>query len=214
MAVGAAHGGHGRTFEGFKGSFFDSEAVLKAADKMERKQLSKFGAYVRTRWRTSLRYRTDPARPGDPPSVHRSTLRLKTNRKTGARSRQAVSPEREFIFFAYDGAEKTVVIGPALTNQKKPKGLGAQLVTEVIEYGGTETITERLVPNIPRLFPETHGKWVREHDYPPVGTGPLSVLHQPKRTRQANYAPHPAGQLAFDAELPGFLKGLKDSLGG
>jgi hypothetical protein len=211
MAVGGARA-EGRSFESFKKSFFDSEAVLKALDKAERKQLSKFGAFVRQRWRTSLRYRDTPSPAGGPPSVHRSTLRTKTNRKTGARARQAVSPEREFVFFAYEAEEKTVIVGPAKTNQKPPRGIGGQTVTEVIEYGGTETITERQVPNVPRLFPETHGQWVREHDFPTTGHGPLSVARQPKRQRTVRHAPRPAGQLAFDAELPGFLAGFKDSM--
>lgn len=212
MAVG--EGGHvgGRSFEGFKRSFFDAEAVLKRLDKAERKQLSKLGAFIRQRWRTSLRYRQDPAPAGAPPSVHRSTLRTKTNRRTGVAKRQAVSPEREFIFFAFEAESRSVIVGPAKTNQTPPKGIGGQTVTEVIEYGGTESIVERLVPNIPRLFPETHGKWLREHDYPPAGAGPLSVIHQPKRTRQVHYAAHPAGRLAFDAEAPKFLASLKDSL--
>lgn len=212
MAVGESI--HGRSFEAFKGSFFDATPVLKAMDRAEQKALSRFGAFVRQRWRTSLRYQEGPSQPGQPPSAHRSTLRTKTNRKTGQKSRQAISPEREFVFFAYDPATKSVIVGPAKTNQKPRRGMGGLLVTEAIEYGGSETITERLVPDIPKLFPETHGQWVHEQDFPGTGTGPLSVLHQPKRNRTVHYAPRPAGQLAFAAEYPAFLESLKDSLEG
>jgi len=203
----------GLGFEAFKGSFFDAAAVLKAVSKAERKAFSKFGAFVRQRWRTSLRYKKDPSPPGGPPTVHRKVPRQKVNKKTGHTSTQMVSPEREFIFFAYDAEAHSVVIGPAKLNMKPPRGLQGQTVLEVIEYGGAETILERLVPNVPKLFPETAGKWVIAHDYPGTGTGPLSVARQPKRERSVRHAARPAGQLAFDAELPKMLDQLKDSVG-
>jgi hypothetical protein len=73
--------------------------VLSATDRAERKVLSRFGAFVRTRARTSIRQRKGPSAPGQPPSSH--TGLLKRN-----------------IFFVYDRARHSVLIGPILLNQK------------------------------------------------------------------------------------------------
>jgi hypothetical protein len=97
-----------------KSSFFDSERVLARVETGKRKALSKSGSYVRTRARSSLRYRKAGASPGSPPSVHRFAgfTRRKTNRKTGVVTRNVVSPLRELLYFAYDETSDSVVIGP------------------------------------------------------------------------------------------------------
>lgn len=82
-----------------KGLFFDRTVVLNATSRAERKVLSKFGAFVRTRARTSIRKRKGPSEPGQPPSSH--TGLLKRN-----------------IFFVYDRSRHSVLIGPILLNQK------------------------------------------------------------------------------------------------
>lgn len=112
--------------------FFDSAAVTKAMNAADRKALSKFGAFVRTDARDSLRMakqktlgqltsrqrmaydiaahnariRGEPrprkpeatAVPGEPPRLH-------------VRPRGS-NPLRKLIFFGYDIAKKSVVIGP------------------------------------------------------------------------------------------------------
>ena len=96
--------------------FFDSRAVKSAVDKGTRKALSKFGAFVRQRAKTSIRKRKRVSRPGEPPSSH--TGKLKKN-----------------IFFGYDTIKKSVVVGAT-----QFKSGGAQ---SILEYGGTENRRRR-----------------------------------------------------------------------
>jgi hypothetical protein len=104
--------------EAAKKMFFDRAAVMKTADAGTRKVLSKFGAFVRTRSRTSIRKRKKASQPGQPPSSHVGLL-------------------KKFIFFGYDAAKKSVVIGPTLLNGT------AGTVPETLEYGGNATILVR-----------------------------------------------------------------------
>ncbi len=94
-----------------KTGFFDRAAVQNATTKAERKVLSRFGAFVRQRARTSMRRRKDPAPPGQPPSAHVGLL-------------------RQHLYFAWDAQRRSVVIGPVLLNQKQGN------VPPLLEYGG------------------------------------------------------------------------------
>lgn len=86
----------GLDFRAFKQGFFDTAAVEKKLESGQRKVLSKFGAFVRRRARSSLRKRKAIASPGNPPSVHTSdSFRSLRN-----------------ILFAYDSQSQSVVIGP------------------------------------------------------------------------------------------------------
>ena len=82
-----------------KAMFFDKAAVIGAVDKATRKVLSKFGAFVRTGARHSLRKRKSTSDPGEPPSSHTGLL-------------------KKFILFGYDREHRSVVIGPMRLNQK------------------------------------------------------------------------------------------------
>jgi len=100
-----------------KQMFFDTKAVLSAVDKATRRVLSRFGAFVRTTARSSIRKRKRPSAPGRPPSSHTGLL-------------------RKFIFFGYDRQRQSVVIGPMRLNQKTGDAL------EALEYGGPSTVVE------------------------------------------------------------------------
>ena len=102
----------------YKKSFFDRKAVQQSVDHAGRKVLSKFGAFVRTRSRRSIRKRKASSQPGQPPSSHTGLL-------------------RKFIFFGYDAQAQSVVIGPAKLNHKP----GA--APSVLEHGGTAVIERR-----------------------------------------------------------------------
>ena len=84
-----------------KANFFDRLAVMDAVDAATRKVLSRFGAWVMTRSRRSIRRRKGPSMPGGPPHSHVGLL-------------------RGGIFFAYDKQAASVVIGPMLIS--KPSG--------------------------------------------------------------------------------------------
>lgn len=185
-------------FESWKGSFFDAEPVLAAMDKATRKALSKFGAYVRRRAQTSLRYGVQPSEPGQPPTAHKSGMRRKVNKRTGTATIQAVSPLREFIFFAYDADRQSVVIGPALTNQSaKLAGAGGRPEPDLLEHGGgTVPVVEYL-----NRFKGGEQKWLRT---PPVyRLGRTPPANVPTRKRSARIDARPYMQPALVAELPG-----------
>ena len=94
--------------------FFDRKAVTDKLDPAERKALSKFGAYVRTRSRSSIRSRKKTSAPGQPPSSHVGTL-------------------KRLIFFGYDASAKSVVVGPVL-------GGNSPEAPRVLEEGGPEKL--------------------------------------------------------------------------
>jgi len=102
-----------------KQMFFDRKAVTGALDRATRKVLSKFGAFVRTGARHSIRKRKGVSAPGEPPSSHTGLL-------------------RNFIFFGYDRDRRSVVIGPQRLNQKVGDAPHA------LEHGGTSTVVEGL----------------------------------------------------------------------
>ena len=122
------------SFDAFKQSFFDRSKIETAVQRMWKRQLSRFGAFVRQRAKTSLRYRKKPSAPGQPPAAHRTGRRKHVNKKTGAIKIRPVSLLREFIFFGYEQDSNTVVIGPALLRGTKRQG--NQTVPELLEYGG------------------------------------------------------------------------------
>jgi len=93
-----------------RAGFFDTESVRRSLDAATRKSLSKFGAFVRTRARSSVRKRKKVSEPGAPPSSHEGSL-------------------KRLILFAYDPARKSVVIGPARFERGEAPPL--------LEYGGT-----------------------------------------------------------------------------
>ncbi|NLY01525.1 MAG: hypothetical protein GXY83_35990 [Rhodopirellula sp.] len=99
--------------------FFDRKAVTRGVDRATRKVLSRFGAFVRTSARHSIRKRKRVSKPGEPPSSHTGLL-------------------RRFIFFGYDRDRSSVVIGPQRLNQKVGDAPHA------LEYGGTSTVVEGL----------------------------------------------------------------------
>ena len=84
-------------------------------DKATRRVLSKFGAFVRTRARTSIRRRKAASAAGSPPSSHTGLL-------------------RRWILFGYDAGSRSVVIGPAKLGGAKGSNAPAAL-----EYGGPAT---------------------------------------------------------------------------
>jgi hypothetical protein len=101
-------------FELLKSFFFDREAVMNANDRAAKKVLSRFGAYVRTRARTSMRRRKGISDPGQPPSAHTGTL-------------------KRLVLFAYDPFEKSVIIGPVFFKPNKQSGA---TVPQLLEFGG------------------------------------------------------------------------------
>ena len=106
--------------------FFDTKAITNSVAKATQRNLSKFGAFVRTRSRSSIRRRKKSSAPGKPPSNRTGLL-------------------KRFIFFNYDPQAETVIIGPGKTNQiffNKDGQPVTGTVPEVLEYGGEIGIFE------------------------------------------------------------------------
>ena len=67
------------TFQAAKQGFFDRAKVKNAADAGTRRVLSRFGAFVRTRAKTSIRKKKGTSPPGSPPQVQRTSVALGTH---------------------------------------------------------------------------------------------------------------------------------------
>lgn len=107
----------GFRIEQAKGLFFDRQQVQSAVSRVERRVLSKFGAYVRQDARQRIRRRKRASRPGQSPTNQTGLL-------------------KRHIYFVFDPDRRSVVIGPVLLN----RGTGAPAT---LEYGGETTIETR-----------------------------------------------------------------------
>jgi len=123
--------------------FFDKKAVRDKVDAGTRRVLSKFGAFVRRTARSSIRKRKKTSQPGSPPSSHTGLL-------------------KKFIFFGYEPAKRSVVIGPVRLSQK-----GRGEAPSLLEYGGSTKVEHR-------------GKRKRAKVRPRPFMGPAFEKEQPK----------------------------------
>ncbi|MCC6910369.1 MAG: hypothetical protein IT430_20735 [Phycisphaerales bacterium] len=99
-----------------KQMFFDRPRVQRAVDRGRRQALSKAGAFIRQRARSSIRKRKRSSRPGQPPSSHTGLL-------------------RRFILFGYDRQRDSVVVGPV--------GFRQSTAPSVLEFGGRASVESR-----------------------------------------------------------------------
>jgi hypothetical protein len=109
-----------------KAMFFDRLAVQNAVKDSNRRNLSKFGDWVRKSARWSIRPRKAVSEPGQPPSSHTGLLRRN-------------------IFFAYEPKTQNVVIGPVPIHQltfNTSLNVQAGIVPEILEYGGSAGVIE------------------------------------------------------------------------
>lgn len=175
-----------------KGAFFDAKPVKRAVDKTTRRVLSRFGAYVRTRARQSIRKRKKPSAPGQPPSSHTGTL-------------------KRLILFAYEAARKNLIAGPLLAETGGPHKPAGATVPEVLEYGGSILISEFQRDHTPasRRILESQGvdpdAWIRVRKRWPSRT-------KARRRRSVAIAARPTMRLAFEAERPKLPSMWADSI--
>ena len=92
-----------------KDMFFDRAKVRRAAGKAKLRVLGRAGAKVRKIARSSMRKRKGPAPPGQPPHVHKGTL-------------------KRLLLFGYDRVHETVLVGSV--------GLGKAEAPGLQEFGG------------------------------------------------------------------------------
>lgn len=160
-----------------KKSFFDRPKILDALGKRGRetiRALSKAGAWIRQRARSSIRRRKRVSSPGSPPSAHSRDPNVTLKK----------------ILFAYDAAAGSVVVGPVGLNvQHVINGkLAPGVVPNVLEFGGTMGIPEVQLAD---------GRWVRLDT-----RGRRRDANKPARIRQATYRARPFMNPALKAELP------------
>lgn len=116
-----------------KDLFFDKKTVLRAVDKAKRAVLSRAGAFIRTTAKHSIRSKKGSAPPGKPPHSHEGSL-------------------RRLIYFGYDRASDSVVVGPV--------GFKRSTAPNVLEFGGKTEVKRRRRGK----FVKTRAM-VREHAY-------------------------------------------------
>jgi hypothetical protein len=172
-------------FKAVKQQFFDNARVMRAIDGATSRVLSRFGAFVRTRAQTSMRKRKKPAPPGRPPAAHTGLL-------------------RRFLFFAYDPARRSVVVGPIkLTGIKVPD------TPATLEYGGGRTVM-RPVPGARSGRPATGRQ--RESFLRLVKAGRIASRPRQLVSVQVRVEPRPYMGPALQAELPGLPALWRDSV--
>lgn len=108
----------------FKASFFDRAAITDKVEAAKLKALARIGASIRTHARFSMGRRKAASPPGSPPSVHKGQL-------------------KNLIFYAYDPATKSVVVGPAFFTGGK-RSLAATPVPAIEEKGGTQFLLKKV----------------------------------------------------------------------
>lgn len=133
----------------------DKSKINAANSDDNKKSLKKFGAFVRRRIQTSLRYKKRRSRPGEPPTVWR-TERFKRKKKSkGITIRQPSSPLRELIAFAlttYDGMP-TVITGPMIFRNSR---VGGGKATRALEFGGTVPFMSHGKPKMGKFLPRPY----------------------------------------------------------
>lgn len=116
-----------------KDLFFDKQTVLRAVDKAKRAVLSRAGAFIRTTAKHSIRTKKGSAAPGRPPHSHEGSL-------------------RRLIYFGYDRAADSVVVGPV--------GFKRSTAPNVLEFGGKTEVKRRRRGKVVKTRAT-----VREHAY-------------------------------------------------
>lgn len=160
------------------GQFFDRLAVQKMLPPLERRTLSRIGAFIRRRARSSIRRRKRASQPGSPPSAHSS---------------DKVASIRN-ILFAYEASRKSVVVGPVKLNQVNSDWItgGTITIPELMEFGGVLNIQEKSTDS---------GKtWRRRNRR--RSPRPWEIF----RKRRAIYRPRPFMGPALQAEQPNIPK--------
>jgi hypothetical protein len=159
--------------------FVDKPAVANAKARLEKRGLTKCGAYTRTKARGLLRSggkKQKRSKPGGPPRMQ--------------------SPEKEikkFLYFVYDPVSQSVVVGPALLNglKRNPDG---HPVPGTLEHGGV--VSQSHVRLSGGLLVPTNSKLARRH-------GGTKIVETKKQE------PRPFMRPAFEAVLPQFAGAFK-----
>jgi hypothetical protein len=155
--------------------FFDRPTVQRAVDKAKRKVLSRAGAFIRTTAKHSIRKRKGTSPPGQPPYSHEGSL-------------------RRLIFFGYDKATDSVVVGPI--------GFGHGRAPSLLEFGGSTKTKRSLRVRVARPGRDKRGRFTKGR-YRRIKAG--AVLR---------YMPRPFMGPALERERPSLPKRWANSVRG
>jgi hypothetical protein len=104
--------------------FFDRAAVQKAVARGRLRALNRIGGFLRTTSRRGMRSKKGASPPGTPPHAHTKLL-------------------KDHLYFSYDQARDSVVIGPALLISREEDGRPVSgTVPQVLEQGGEIRVRE------------------------------------------------------------------------
>lgn len=201
----------GLTLRQAKANFLDRAKVTQALDAVKREKLAQQGAYVQTTMQRLMRYRKKPSLPGEPPSAHPTwTEEIPgTDGKVKKKKRGALL--REFLYFAWDAAKQTVVVGPIK--------LGRSEAPSALEFG---TSIHRRNPRR-RVRKVGSAGEIRIDEGKPVYAR-LETASQAERANLLNAAlygpdfisgtlkPRPFRQPALDKARPGLARIWRDAL--
>ena len=185
-----------RLVEDSRLKFFTPEEIERQVDKTKFRALSKFGAFVRTTARSSLKYpgkkaraRGDVSSPGNPPFVHRQ-------------SQGGGSPLKNLLLFAYDPSTESVVVGPKFFETHGESRPANGTVPGTLEHGGGVVRTVRVAPRTSgrRATPRQKETFLRK-----VKAGEIQRNKQTTRTVTGSIAPRPFMMPALEKEMPNFL---------
>ena len=125
----------GWDFKRATAAFFDRKTVMSKVDTTTRKVLSKFGSFVRTTARNSIK--KAPYRSKKPRGQERTDF-TRENAPPGEPPYSQIGLLKKFIFFGFDPRKRSVVIGPVRLSQK-----GRGEAPSLLEHGGTTTLKRR-----------------------------------------------------------------------
>lgn len=175
-----------------KDLFFDRGMVIQKIGRENARRLSRVGAFVRQRAKTSILRRAPKARhgkrrharPGSPPLIH---------------SGSSFATLRNILFYL-DRDRESVIIGPRAVPSLKLKNASMDYVPGLLELGGTATISQ--------TYFESSDQWATLD--PKFGR----AKGMPQRTVKARYRKFPFMGPALEAERnAGKLVGLWTSGG-
>lgn len=173
-------------FGTIKKTWFHGDAVMRKVAAGRKRSLSKIGAFVRQRMRTSIKRRKKSAPPGKPPHAHQGAIKL--------------------IFFGYDERTESVVVGPIRVTSPKTQSIG---VPPLLEKGGDVSRTVA----IPRaLSGRVASKRQKDAFRRKVKDGSLVVPAPGKTVKVFHYEGNPFVAPAAEAERPNFPKALRDCM--
>jgi len=188
---GERRGGGDAGFARVKSLFFDRQSVRLLLDDGTRRALNHFGAYCMRVARNSIKSRDSVSSPGSPPHSHvgAENRRIRTALRKAGKAPPKLSRGLKEIYYSYDPAARSVVIGPIRFNSSQLAGThirsGNVTTPELLEYGGTAW------RNVAPMQIRSLGKvWVHSPNLPP---------------RRCTYRPRPFMGPAFEiarARLP------------